>query len=72
MPSCLNPTRKSLSGLLLILVAFASCIKAISPRSSGGGGTGYMYAFDMSSGAQLWKFAVPGGLDMSRPYIVAN
>lgn len=55
--------------------------KTILPNSSspveakgviyvGGGGTGFIYAFDAVSGNEIWKFAIPGALMTSSPVVI--
>jgi outer membrane protein assembly factor BamB len=38
----------------------------------GGGGTGFIYAYDASTGVEKWKFPVPGDLNTSSPCVVTS
>jgi outer membrane protein assembly factor BamB len=38
----------------------------------GGGGTGYFYALETTTGTEIWRFPTPNGLMTSRPLIIYN
>jgi len=55
-----------------ILANSASAAVANGTVYVGAGGTGHFCAFDAVTGAEKWRFAVPGGLMTSSPLIVTS
>ena len=53
-----------------ILANSSSPVEANGIIYVGGGGNGFIYAFNADTGAELWKFPIPGALITSSPVVI--
>jgi outer membrane protein assembly factor BamB len=53
-----------------LLANSSSPVEANGVIYVGGGGNGFIYAFNETNGNEIWKFAIPGALQTSSPLVI--